>query len=121
MDRRCRNYYIVTFKWRHDFYSIGSGYMTNSFCFFPSQIKVRWKSICGVPYALVSVRKNSHKNVLKMIKNRFGVDKVIPFTEQKERDFEMWNKILRLPENNVEVKYKIRQCMKRDLFIEWLV
>jgi hypothetical protein len=121
MDRRYKDYFIVTFKWRHDVYSIGSGYMTDSFCFFPRPIKVHWKSVYGVPYALVSINRDSLETDLKMIKNRFGVDKVIPFTEQKERDLAMWNKILRLPENDVGIKYKIQKCMQQDLFINWEV
>ena len=117
MDRRYKDYYIVTFKWRCS-YPWGSGYETSSFCHFPQGIKVHWHSLYGVPYALVSINKESPVDI---IKNRFGVDKFIPFTEQKEYDLAMWNKILRLPENDVGIKYKIEKCMQQDLFIDWEV
>ena len=108
----------MTFKRHYDYYSWGSGYQTSEFCHFPRGIKVHWRSICGIPYALVGVDKGLPLNI---IKNVFGVDKFIPYTEQKERDWDMWNKILRLPENDYWVKCKIQKCMQQDLFIDWEV
>lgn len=119
MDRRYKDYYIVTFKRHYDFYSWSSGFQTTSFCNFPRFIKVHWRSIDSIPYALVSVDKDKSKAAMYIIKNRFGVDKIIPYTEQKERDWAMWNKILRLPENDYWVKRKIAHCMQKDLFIDW--
>ena len=115
MDRRYKNYYIVTFKYNHDPFSWGSGYQTSEFCHFPRGVKVHWRCILS-PYALVSIDKSLS---VEIFKNRFGVDKVIPYTEQKERDMEMWDKIRRLPENDYWVKYKIDRCKQQDLFIDW--
>ena len=94
MDRRYKDYFIVTFKRHYDYYSWGSGYLTSEFCHFPRGIKVHWKSADSIPYALVGIDKELP---LEIIKNRFGVDKIIPYTERKERDMEMWNKILHIP------------------------
>lgn len=119
MDRRYKDYFIVTFKWRRSYYSWGSGYETSSFCHFPRPIKVYWRSIYSIPYALVSVNKELSEIAVSIFKFTYGVDKVIPYTETKERDWAMWQKILRLPENNYWVKYKIEKCMQQDLFIDW--
>lgn len=119
MDRRYKDYFIVTFKRHYDYSSWGSGFQTNNFNHFPRPIKVYWRSIYGIPYALVSVNKELSEIAVSIFKFTYGVDKVIPYTEAKERDWAMWQKILRLPENNYWVKYKIEKCMQQDLFIDW--
>ena len=118
MDRRYKDYYIVTFKRHCDYYSWGSGYQTQWFCHFPQGIKVHWKSADFIPYALVGIDKGLSVDI---IKNRFGVDKCISYTEQKERDMETWNKILHIPHYDYCIKSKIERCMQQDLFMEWLV
>ena len=117
MDRRYKDYFIVTFK--NDYNSWGSGFLTYNFNHFPRPIKVHWRSIYGIPYALVSVNKEISEIAVSIFKFTYGVDKVIPYTEAKEHDWAMWQKILRLPENNYWVKYKIEKCMQQDLFIDW--
>lgn len=121
MDRRYKDYFIVTFKRHYDYYSWGSGFLTDRFNRFPPPIKVHWRSICNIPYALVSVNKELSETAVSIFKNTYGVDRVIPYTEQKERDWDMWQKILRLPENDYWVKCKIQKCMQQDLFIDWEV
>lgn len=121
MDRRFKNYYIVTFKRHYNYYSFGSGYLTDSFYSFPRFIKVHWRSINGVPYALVSVGKHQSEIAVSIFRYTFGVDRIISYTEAKERDWDMWQKILRLPENNFLTKRIIQRCMQQDLFIDWLV
>jgi hypothetical protein len=69
----------------------------------------------------VSVPKELSNRFVKIANQINGVDRVIPFTEQKERDWDMWQKILRLPENDYWVKCKIQKCMQQDLFINWEV
>lgn len=108
----------MTFKRHYDYYSWGNGYQTQYFCHFPQGIKVHWYSVWGIPYALVSVDKGLSVDI---IKNVSGVDKCIPFTEQKERDLEMWNKILHIPHYDYCVKSKIEKCKQQDLFIDWEV
>ena len=108
----------MTFKRHYDYYSWGSGYQTQYFCHFPQGIKVHWKSVDFIPYALVSIDKELP---LEIIKNKFGVHKCIPYTEQKERDIEMWNKILHIPKYNYWIKCKALRCMRQDLFIDWEV
>ena len=119
MDRRYKDYYIVTFKRHRDHYSWGSGYLTSEFCHFPRGVKVHWRTVWGTPYALVSVDKDVSEMAVAIFKFTFGVDKVIPYTEQKERDMEMWDKILHIPHYDYCVKLKIEQCMQQDLFIDW--
>ena len=116
MDRRYKDYYIVTFKRHRDHYSWGGGYLTSEFCHFPRGVKVHWKSADCIPYALVSVDKGLPADIFK---NVFGVDKCIPFTEQKERDLEVWNKILHIPHYDYCVKSKVEKCKQQDLFIDW--
>ena len=120
MDRRFKDYYIVTFKktfsyWRR------SGYETTQFCHFPRPIKIHWRSINGIPYVMASVDKDVSGLASLYFEETEGVDKVILFTETKEKDWQMWQKIRRLPENDYWVKYKIERCMQQDLFMEWLV
>ena len=121
MDRRFKDYYIVTFKIHRDYYSWGGGYQVQHFCHFPRPIKVHWKSINEVPYALVSVDKDVSGLASLYFEQTTGVDKVIFFTEAKEQDWKMWQKILRLPENDYVTKNKMKRCMQQDLFMEWLV
>lgn len=121
MDRRFKDYYIVIFKRHCNYYSWGSGYQTDNFNNFPHSIKVHWRSINGVPYALVSVDKDISGLASLYFEETIGVDKVILFTETKERDWQMWQKILRLPENDYITKSKIERCMQQDLFIDWEV
>ena len=121
MDRRYKDYFIVTFKRHYDYYSWGSGFLTDRFNHFPPPIKVHWRSISNIPYALVSVNKELSETAVGIFKNTYGVDRVIPYTEQKECDWDMWHKILRLPENDYWVKCKIQKCMQQDLFIDWEV
>jgi hypothetical protein len=70
---------------------------------------------------LVSVNKAVSEDAVSIFKGTYGVDKVIPYTESKECDWAMWQKILRLPENDYWVKCKIQKCMQQDLFIDWEV
>lgn len=131
MDRRYKDYFIVTFKRHYDYYSWGSGFQTDAFSMtriywerfgiYPVPIKIHWRSIRNIPYALVSVDKELSETAVGIFKNTYGVDRVIPYTEQKERDWDMWQKILRLPENDYWVKCKIQKCMQQDLFIDWEV
>ena len=120
MDRRFKDYYIVTFKRHIDHYSYGSGYQTTAFCKFPSCIKVHWRSIRNIPYAIVSVDKDMSEPVREMFESTYGVDRVIPFTESKERDWLIWHKILRFPTNDYWQKVRIEKCMAADLFIDWI-
>ena len=119
MDRRYKDYFIVTFKREHSYWR--SGFLTDRFNRFPPPIKVHWRSIRNIPYALVSVNKELSETAVCIFKNTYGVDRVIPYTEAKERDWDMWQKILRLPENDYWVKCKIQKCMQQDLFIDWEV
>ena len=120
MDRRYRNYFIVKFKQHIDPYSWGSGYITDFFR-FERPAKIYWRCINYEPYALVSVPKELSNRFVKIANQINGVDRVIPYTEAKERDWDMWQKILRLPENDYWVKRKIQKCMQQDLFIDWEV
>lgn len=120
MDRRYRNYFIVRFKQHRHTYFCGSGYITDFFR-FERPVKIYWRCIRNEPYALVSVPKELSNHFVKIASQINGVDRVIPYTEAKERDWDMWQKILRLPENDCLVKRKIQKCMQQDLFIDWEV
>ena len=110
----------MTFKRERSYWR--NGFLTDRFNHFsPPPIKVHWRSIRNIPYALVSVNKELSETAVSIFKNTYGVDNVIPYTEQKERDWDMWQKILRLPENDYWVKCKIQKCMQQDLFIDWEV
>lgn len=119
MDRRYKDYFIVTFKRKRRYW--GSGFLTDRFNHFPPPIKVHWRSIYNIPYALVSVNKELSETACEQFKKTYGVDKVIPYTETKERDFATWQKILKTPYYNLDMKYKVWHCMRKDLFIDWLV
>lgn len=119
MDRRYKDYFIVTFKWNSNYnYSpYMGGYITEYFR-FARPVKVHWHGEPDV-YALVSVPKTSSDWFVRTANQIRGVKKIIPYTEEKESDYAMWQKILRLPENNPEIKRLINRCIKQDLFIDW--
>lgn len=119
MDRRYKDYFIVTFKRARGFY--GWTFLTDRFNHFPPLIKVHWRSIGNIPYALVSVPKAHSEDCVNIFKNTYGVYRVVPYTQAKEHDFLMWNKILRTPYYGLDMKYKVWDCMRKDLFIDWLV
>lgn len=81
----------MTFKRHYDYNSGGSGFQTNNFNHFPRPIKVHWRCICKIPYALVSVNKEISEIAVSIFKFTHGVDKVIPYTEAKERNWDMWD------------------------------
>lgn len=132
MDRRNKDYFLITFKQKCDPYSWGSGYQTQEFSklyfkyidlfdTYPTHIKVHWKCINSVPYVLVSVPKSMSNTAANVFRTIPGVKNIIPYTKSKEKDFAMWNKILRTPYYNLDMKYRVWYCMQKDLFIDWQV
>ena len=132
MDRRNKDYFLITFKQKRDPYSWGSGYQTQEFSklyfkyidlfvTYPTHIKVHWKCINSIPYVLVSVPKPLSNIAVGVFRTISGVKNVLPYTKSKEKDFDMWNKILRIPYYHLDMKYRVRHCMQKDLFIDWQV
>lgn len=118
MDRRFKDYYLVTFKKVYGFYG-WTYHTTDNFRHFPRFVKTHWHSICGTPYVIASIDKEHSVEMWRVFEGIDGVKSVISYTETKEHDFEMWRKMLKSPFYNLDTKYIIWHCMRQDLFIDW--
>lgn len=96
MDRRCRDYYIVTFKppkrfnqfWFipqtekfRDYFTIGKQLQR----YKSHVVKVRWYSLNRKPYVLLSIRKQKTKDVCEELAKIDGIDQIVEYTQHKEK------------------------------------
>lgn len=95
MDRKYRDYYIVTFE-RNRYYGCNLldwrfremfAVVHQKEMYSNHAVKVRWYSLGGQPYALLSIKKRYTNSVLVTAQTIRGVDKIIEYTPEKEKAF----------------------------------
>lgn len=94
MDRKYRDYYIVTFEREYCWNILQDEYFRKNFTITHQKemynnhaVKVRWYSLGGQPYALLSIKKRYTNSVLVTAQTIRGVDKIIEYTPEKEEIF----------------------------------
>lgn len=94
MDRKYRDYYIVTFDREYCWNTLQDEYFRENFTVAHQKemynnhaVKVRWYSLGGQPYALLSIKKRYTNSVLVTAQTIRGVDKIIEYTPEKEKAF----------------------------------
>lgn len=94
MDRKYRDYYIVTFKREYCWNTLQDEYFRKNFTVAHQKemynnhaVKVRWYSLGRQPYALLSIKKRYTNSVLVTAQTIRGVDKIIEYTPEKEKAF----------------------------------
>ena len=95
MDRKYRDYYIVTFE-RNRYYGCNLldwrfremfAVVHQKEMYGNHAVKVRWYSLGGQPYALLSIKKKYTNSVLVTAQTIRGIDKIIEYTPEKEKAF----------------------------------
>lgn len=92
MDRKYRDYYIVTFEREYCWNTLQDEYFRKNFTVAHQKemynnhaVKVRWYSLGRQPYALLSIKKKYTNSVLVTAQTIRGIDKIIEYTPEKEK------------------------------------